>query len=80
MTFICQYVMFKYRISNESITDLLTVITTPGDSMPADCRPTDDASLKTLWLFMGLLGARLYDIQAMHMEEVTVQYAVGGNR
>jgi hypothetical protein len=43
-------------------------------------RPTDDASLKTLWLFMGFLGARLYDIQAMHMEEVTVQYAVGGNR
>jgi hypothetical protein len=60
--------MFKYRISNESITDLLTEIITPGESMPTGTRPTDDASLKTLWLFMGVLGARLYNI---HMQEVT---------
>ena len=31
---------------------------------------SDDVSLKTLCLYMGLLGARLYDIQTMYLEQV----------
>ena len=47
------------------------IISRADDAKPTAIRAKDTACLKTLWLCMGLLHGRLYDVGAMYLEEVT---------